>query len=272
MNRKVILISGDGGNVFNSKDVLTFASKLQQKDNVDLLVVGNGEQTVTINDIMQSLDTINQEQEVTIIIQSHGKFSDKFYFLLGDSSSISSKELFSMIKSKLGNKPIDIFTQACHGGGMLIDKEELAAGSTLVSLTSKDEVNIGINYTNMIEQFEQFSGDVTAYNLLEFYLLKFLKNRHKPFIAVSGQPTIFDLDSFLSNGKSKNIIFDSEHFVNLGEPPRYLEVSEKMRNLRSEYDIYAIDYGIAMDICLNDLKNKGLILENNKSLDSNRTR
>lgn len=259
MNRKVILISGNGGIVFDQKEVSTFANKLSQLENIDLIVVGNGEQDLTVNEIMQSLDTISPEQEVTIIIQSHGEMKNGFQFSLGDNSSISSKQLFQVIKNKLGDKPIDIFTQACYGGGMLLDKEELPIGSTLVSLTSQEEVNVGIDYENMIEHFETFNGEVTAYNLLEFYLVNFLKNRHKPFIAVSGQPIIYNLDSFLSSGEAKNIPFDSEHFSCLGEPPKYLEVSQKMQNLKREFAIYAVEYGLAMDICLNELKNKGLV-------------
>ena len=110
------------------------------------------------------------------------------------------------------------------------------------------------------------------YQPLIVLLVKFLKNRFKPFIAVSGKPGIFNLDDFLSSGKAKNIIFDDEHFKKLGKLSRYVDVSKKMMNLRSEWDIYAIDYGIALDICLNDLKNKGLILGNSSSLGYNRTR
>lgn len=272
MNRKVILISGNGGLAFGQKEVTTFVDKLTQLDNVDLEVVGNGEQNLTMDEISQSLDTVLPEQDVTIIIQSHGTMKSGFEFCISNDFSISSKELFQMIRLKLGNKPIDIFTDACHGGGMLLDKEELAEGSTLVSLTSLEEPNVGIDYQNMIENFETFSGEVTAYNLLEFYLVNFLKNRHKPFIAISGQPTIYNLDKFLSSGEARNINFDSEHFSSIGELPNYLNVFQKLQNLKSEWDIYAVDYGLAMSICLNELKNKGLVRNHNERLDNNKTR
>lgn len=272
MNRKVILISGNGGLAFGQKEVATFVDKLTQLDNVDLEVVGNGEQNLTIDEISQSLDTVLPEQDVTIIIQSHGTMKDGFEFCIGDDFSMSSKELFRLIKIKLENKPIDIFTNACHGGGMLLDKEELAEGSILVSLTSSEESNFEIDYPNMIEHFETFSGEVTAYNLLEFYLVNFLKNRYKPFITVSGQSTIYNLDKFLTSGEARNIIFDSEHFSSIGEPPNYLNVFKKMKKLKNEWDIYAVEYGLAMSICLNELKNKGLVKNHNEILNSNKIR
>lgn len=265
MNRKVILISDNGGTAFSQKEISTFADKLTQLDNIDLMVVGNGEQNLTMNEILQALETVLPEQDLTIIIQSHGCMENGFEFLLGDDFSLSSKQLFQIIKNKLGDKPVDIFTQACYGGGMLIDKEELSEGSTLVSLTSLEEPNVGIDYKNMIEHFEYFTGELTAYNLLEFYLTNFLKNRFKPFIAVSGQ-SIYDLNNFLSNGEIKNINFDSEHFSKLGKPQKYLEVFQKIQNLKSEYDIYAVEYGLAMAICLNELKNRGLL--NNQIIES----
>lgn len=272
MNRKVILISGNGGSAFGQKEVAIFVDKLTQLDNVDLEVVGNGEKNLTMDEISQSLDTVISEQDVTIIIQGHGRMRNGFEFCIGDDSSISSRQLFQMIKMKLGNKPIDIFTSACHGGGMLLDKEELAEGSTLVSLTSSEEPIVCIDYLNMIEHFETFSGEVTAYNLLEFYLVNFLKNRHKPFIAFSGQPTIYNLDKFLSSREARNINFDSEHFSSIGELPNYLNVFKKMQNLKREYDIDAVDYGLAMSICLNELKNKGLVRSHNEAINNNKSK
>lgn len=95
----------------------------------------------------------------------------------------------------------------------------------------------------MIKYFETFNGEVTAYNLLEFYLVNILKNRFKPSIAVAGQPMIYDLDKFLSSGEANNIHFDIEHFFSVGELPNYLTVFQKLKNLKSEYDIFAKDYG-----------------------------
>ena len=268
MNRKVILISGAGGTAFGKKEVSTFVNKLSQIEGIELTIVGNGEESIYIDDIIKSLDNIPQEQEVTIIIQSHGEMKGGFYFSLADDSTVSSKQLFQLIRNKLGEKSIDVFTQACHGGGMLLDKEELPEGSTLVSLTSIEEPNIGIAYGRMIDQFESLCGELTAYNILDFYLSNFLNSRSKPCIAISGQPTIYDLDAFLKTSQAKQIIFDNEHFSKLGETPRYLEVYKKMQNMKSEWDIFAVDYGLAMDICLNDLKNKGLVNNKNQTFDN----
>ncbi len=271
MNRKVLLIVGPGGDAYGEKEIVTFATKLAQL-NVDFQLVGNGKQDLKMNEIIQALNTVSPEQDVTIIIQSHGKKRNGFQFCLGDDFLISSKLLFQMFKMKLGNKPIDIFTPSCYGELMLYDKEELPEGSTLVSLTSSEEGINSSNYISMLENFETFGGEVTAYNLLEFYLVYFLKNRFTPFIAISGQSTIYNLDNFLSSENARGINFDSEHFYNLVEPPRYLTVFEKIQNLKSQYDIDAVDYGLAMAICLNELKNRGLVNSSNQAISNDKTR
>lgn len=263
MKRKVILISGVGGTAFNKIDVDTFASKLSLLDYVDLNVIGDGETEIKIDDIINSINSIDSDQEVTLIIQSHGNIENGFNFLLGDNFKISSNNLFQIIRTIIGDKPIDVFTQACHGGGMLLDKDVLPSGSTLVSLSSAESVNVGIDYKNMINNFDNFTEEPTSYNLLQFYLSNFLKNRFNPCIAVSGNEKIYNLNDYLKNGQAKNIVFDEGHFNWLGKNHQYIEVSKKLANLNSEYDIYANEYGLAMSICLNDLNNKGLLKEPN---------
>ena len=176
MNRSIILISGNGGKAFGQKEVSLFDKKITKLKGTDLTLIGNGNMSLSIHNVMNSLEKIKKEQEITIIMQSHGVIKEGFHFKLGNYSTVSSKKLFQEIRNILGNRPIDIFTPACHGGGMLLDKEELPVGSTLVSLTSKEEPNHGGDYKKMINNFHTFNGDITAYNLLEFYLLNYLKN------------------------------------------------------------------------------------------------
>jgi len=263
MKRKVILIFGNGGTAFDEKNAATFANKLQQKDNVDLSVVGNGERDINIHEIVDALYTVEKEQQVTIIIQSHSEeWIEGLRFSFGDDFCISSNKLFLIIKNVLGeNKPVDIFSPTCYGARMMHDKDVLPRGSVLASLTSYNMVNVGTSYNEMIKNFEQFTGEVTTYNLLEFYLLTSLINRIGCFIAVSGSKEIYDLNSFLSEGNARDITFDNNHFDSLGRPAKYLEVYNKIKNLLHEYQINLSEYGIAQDIILNNLKTKGLIPE-----------
>ena len=266
MKRKVILISGNGGTAFDEENVVTFANKLQQKDNVDLSVVGNGESDINIYELVNALYAVEKEQQVTIIIQSHSeKFGDGIHFSFDDNFSISSKKLFLIIKKILGeDKLVDIFSPTCYGACMLLDKDILPYGSTLASLTSYNMENVATSYEEMIKNFEQFTGEVTTYNLLDFYLLTSLTNRIGCYIAVSGLNKIYDLNSFLSDGTARDIAFDNDHFDSLGRPSKYLEVYNKIKNLLNEYQISLSEYGIAQDIILNNLKIKGLIPEANQ--------
>jgi len=50
--------------------------------------------------------------------------------------------------------------------------------------------------------------------------------------------------------------------------PNYLTVFQKLKN---EYDILAKDYGLAMSLCLNELKNRRLIEKRKERFNSNNT-
>ena len=143
-------------------------SKLNGRDDVEMISVGNGSIDITIGDIECALAKLDANEKITIIIQCHGVIKNgKFHFILGEDAKISSSELFEVISDKVGC-PVDIFTPACYGGGMMRDRGKLPAGSVLVSLTSDKEINNGGDYRDMVKQLDKFSDDFSAYKLLQF--------------------------------------------------------------------------------------------------------
>ena len=169
-----------------------------------------------------------------------------------------SKELFDLISLKIPNKAIDLFTPACHGGGMLSDRDILPLGSTLVALTDKNEANHGGDFKNLSEYLGGFNTDLSAYNLLQLFLSKCLKNRYHPYIGISGSRE-YSLDDLLKSYLSTPLDFDFSHLESIGSPKEYKEIFDKIVTSKSEWSIYAAEYGIALSIILNDLKNKGYL-------------
>ena len=263
MKRKVLLIIGKsdllipGEYSFKTERVI---SELQKREDIELVIVGQYDSNeFDYNHLRSEISNLNSEQPLTIIVLSHGAYSNTkgFEFILDDESRMASKDLFSLISEKVQETPVDVFTMACHGGGMLFDKDLLPFGSTLVGLTDANEVNNSTDFDKMWEQFEKFNkNEITAYNLLQFYLSRCLKNRFHPHIGIAGNGD-FSLDDLLRSQLSKPLDFDSNHFDMLGRPDSYKAIFDKITSSKSEWSICAVEYGIALSIILNDLRNKG---------------
>lgn len=263
MKRKVLLIIGKsdllipGEYSFKTEKVI---SELQKREDIELVIVGHYDANeFDYSQLRSEISNLNSQQPLTVIVVSHGAYNNGFEFILDDKSRMPSTSLFELIGEKVQETPVDVFTTACHGGGMLFDKDLLPVGSTLVGLTDAKEVNNGADFDKMWEQFEDFNkNEITAYNLLQFYLSRCLKNRFHPHIGITGNGD-FSLDDLLRANLSKPLDFDSNHFDMLGRPDSYKAIFDKIISGKSEWSIYAIEYGIALSIILNDLKNKGCL-------------
>lgn len=262
MKRKVLLIVGKsdltipGRYSFKTEKII---SGLQKREDIDLVIVGQyNSNEFDYNKLQSEISNLNPEQALTVIVVSHGEYSDikGFEFILDDKFRLSSKNLFTLIGERIQEVPVDIFTPACHGGGILFDKELLPAGSTLVALTDAKEANNGLDFEKMQEHFEGLNNEITAYNLLQFYLSRCLKNRFHPHIGITGNGD-FSLDDLLRTHLSKPLDFDYNHFNMLSCPNKYKIIFDKIVSGKSEWSIYAVEYGIALSIILNELKNSG---------------
>ncbi len=263
MKRKVLLIIGKsdllipGEYSFKTEKVI---SELQKREDIELVIVGRYDANeFDYSQLRSEISNLNSQQPLTVIVVSHGAYNNGFEFILDDKSRMSSTSLFELIGEIVQETPVDVFTTACHGGGMLFDKDLLPVGSTLVGLTDAEEVNNGADFDRMWEQFEEFNkNEITAYNLLQFYLSRCLKNRFHPHIGIAGNGD-FSLNNLLRAHLAKPLDFDSNHFDMLGRPDSYKVIFDKIISGKSEWSIYANEYGIALSIILNDLKNKGCL-------------
>lgn len=262
MNRKILLIIGKSDTTFPGKYAFKSESMietLKERDDIDLEVVGDYKADKFDKDeLYKAISSLDPNQLLTIIVLSHGGMSgDSFNFIMDSDTKLSSKELFTLIKSQMQDSPVDIFTQACHGGGMIKDKDILPSNSTVVSLTTLNMENNGIDFDKFPNALKDFSEDLTAYNLLQIYISKCLKNRFDPQIGYSGGYD-YSLDNLLKLSMSNSIKFDKKHFEYLGCPDNYEEVYEKIVSNSSDWSINASEYGIALSIVLNDFNNKRL--------------
>lgn len=267
MNRKVLIIIGkrDGIDLprFNlNKEIEDADTKMietiKNRGDVDLTVVGWYDKEFDMSSLNSAITELDPIQPLTIIHMGHGTMEDKeFKFLLDDRTRVSAREIFGKISERMGDTPVDIISEACHGGAMLFDKDILPKGSTVVSLTDAFTINHGGAFERMQNAFDQFRGELTAYNILQFYLAGFLTSKYHPQIGISGGNS-YSLDSELSK-RGSHIEFDEKHFESLGSPEKYKEVFRKIKTLGN--NVFAVDYGAALSIVLNDLKNGGNLSE-----------
>lgn len=261
MKRKVLLIIGKsdllipGDYSFKTEKLI---EELTKREDIELVIVGDYKaEHFDYETLNKALYDLNEEQPLTIILDAHGTMKKGYFeFILDLDSKLSSNVLFNLLSQRMNNRAIDIFTPACHGGGMIRDRDLLPAGSTLIALTDVNEVNNGSDFDKISEHLEGFNEDLSSYNLLQLFLSKCLKNRFHPHIGISGGND-YSLDDMLKSYISKPLYFDSSHFESLGLQKEYKEVFDKIVSSKSEWSIYAAEYGLALSIVLNDLKNKG---------------
>ena len=263
IKRKILLIIGKSDLTFQGE--YSFKTEkliegLQKREDIELVIVGDYKaENFDYEGLNNAISQLNEEQPLTIIMDTHGSMKNgHFEFIMDSNSSLSSQKLFSLVSLKIPNKSIDLFTPACHGGGMLSDKDILPLGSTLVALTDKNEVNHGGDFDKLSEYLGGFNADLSAYNLLQLFLSKCLKNRYHPHIGISGSRE-YSLDDLLKSYISMPLYFDFSHLEFIGSPKEYKEIFDKIVTGKSEWSIYAAEYGIALSIILNDLKNKGCL-------------
>lgn len=261
MKRKVLLVVGKsdliipGEYSFKTEKII---EKLQKRTDIELVIVGDYKQEhFDYESLNRAILELDEEQPLTIIMNTHGSMKNGYFeFIMDNYSRLSSKNIFTLISQKITNIPIDILTPACHGGGMLSDRDILPLDSTLVSLTDKNEVNNSCDFDKLSEYLDDFNDDLSVYNLLQLFLSKCLKNRFHPHIGISGSSE-YSLDDLLKSSISMPLDFDFSHLESIGSPKEYKEIFDKIVTSKSEWSINAVEYGIALSIILNDLKNKG---------------
>jgi hypothetical protein len=263
--RKIILLSGAGGTAFDGKTVEKYSANLSAVNGGNVFAIGDGINGIGENEIEQfqnELASTKPGQAVTIIIQSHGAMKDgQFSFCLGaNDKRVTSKKLFDLINTATNGKPVDIFTEACHGGGAMRDIGALPKGSQFACLVDEKNPNVGINYHTMIDNLHKIDGELSAFNLLQFFTSNFLENRIAPAIGISGGK-VCEPDGYLLGvsgvdnktaavNKSRGLEFDEIHMAK-SPHESYTKIFNKIKNGEL---VYAKEYGTALSIILNSVK------------------
>lgn len=260
MKRKVLLVIGKSDLLLKGEysfKTEKLEESLRKRDDIELVVVGDYKSDNFDYDALnRAISELKEEQPITIIMNTHGTINKgNFEFIMDSNSDMSSKTLFNLVSERIPNTPVDLFTPACHGGGIIDDKDLLPRGSTLVALTDANTVNNGGDFSKMPKFIDSFNFDLSAYNLLQLFLSKSLKNRFHPHIGISGGNS-YSLDDLLKTAISNPLDFDFSHSSLFGSENEYRKIFDKIVNSSSEWFIYAAEYGIALSIILNDLKNK----------------
>lgn len=261
--RQVLVISGkDNFHPLSNQpamDAPALLNKLSKQDNIKFVSVGDGSHDIALEDIENVLSQMDKDSPLTIIMQCHGtNKGGQFNFVLGKNNKVSSKDLFTLITHRFGES-VDLFTPACYGGAMLNDTNLLPQGSVAISLTGEGMVNSASDYQKMVSELDKFNQDFSAYNLLQFFMLNYLRNRFEPQIAISGGKTINlnqELVDFCTSQSRPNIEPDATLLQKINDPAKYTSIISKLAIVKNDWQIYASEYGTALGIMLNEIEKK----------------
>ena len=244
-----IINAEEANRIVNTSKILK--ENLSKCKNVQVFMVGDGKSDLTLEQIGQVLEKLDKSQPLTIIYNGHGKVGGTgFEFITGENQTIKVQDMFNLIKSKRGSNPVDFFSTACCGGAMHDVRNLLPDKSVLVSLTDAKKENNAGDFMDFARNFPtETKVELTASNLLNLYLQTSLVNRFSPCISKSGGMT-YNLDLMLQYfiGRRQQVA-DLQDKVTEGVLlPSTLEVVPKLNNAKSQWDIYAKDYGKALSV------------------------
>ncbi len=221
----------------------------------NVAIVGDGRSRLSLEQIGQALDNLDNATPLTIIYCGHGKVGvDGFEFITGENYTIKVLDMFNLINQKRNNHPVDFFSVACHGGAMHTARDVLPRNSVLVSLTDEKTVNSFSDFMRFAENFPtDKSVDLTATNILSLFMQTSLTNRFPPCISRSsgGMYNLNELYvAFIRSGQKIGNLQDK---VSKGILlPSTLELIPKLNSAKQEYDIYAKEYGKALALVFED--------------------
>jgi len=119
--------------------------KKYASENMDVKLIGNGELSLTQQELDQFFEVLSDTSEpLTVILNAHGtphlsptSSYDRHLMTLKEGAPIASLDFFKKIAAVRQDKPIDIFSCSCFGGLMQpFVKHILPTGSVYVSLNS----------------------------------------------------------------------------------------------------------------------------------------
>ena len=120
------------------------------------------------------------------------------------------------------------------------------------AFSQNDMTTSGFDVIRFSNSLKNFSKDFSGYGFMLRYLIGGLKNRIPPEFGISGEEGTIKLDRLLDSYLGKKIDRDTTKIclgdsINPEEIDRFIDLIE---NDDSEWDIHAVDYGIALAACL----------------------
>ncbi|HEU5380278.1 MAG TPA: hypothetical protein VFV38_33050 [Ktedonobacteraceae bacterium] len=250
-----VILACPGGYAYNSENVNDMAQAMRSAG-AEVTVLGDGEHPIQKENIEQTISSVSHKtnEPVTLLVMGHGDIKEGNHAIDigGGSKWLTSKELFGMVAKYFDNTPTDVFMTSCHGGAAIPEVDRLPSGSTLVALSPGSETVSGSDVDRIAEHIE--NGQITASSLATTYLSKALKNRIAPTMAVSGEGVYDYVHKFTEHlGKpftSHERQRTHQKLDSVMGRERVDQVLDKLSSAKSEWDIYAVDFGPALAVSL----------------------
>lgn len=254
----VIVAAGPGGLAFDHTSIDKLMRTVKKSEGVTVkssIAVGNGEKGISLDLIIEAVKQAkHKSRPISLFIRCHGRTErGELELRLNQLEWSSSRELFRRLKRTLGDHyPLSVFMTACHGGAAgIAAMDELPKGSVFVALGRRTDYVMGFD-------LDRFAGSIdllpwnSSEKLLYHYLTKSLKNRITPVVACATKGFL-DLGHLLVSqvGRSFSDKQQSQAHQKIDEliGKDYVDIlMSKIQNARSEYDIYAVDYGPALAV------------------------
>lgn len=120
------------------------------------------------------------------------------------------------------------------------------------ALSQGNQTTAGSDVGNFINSLKDSKSDLSTFSLMQQYLIAGLKNRIPPEMGISGVEGTIQFDELLRQNLNKPI--DSDKVCKLlGGSMSETEIKElitKMEEAKNEWNIYAVEYGKTIAICM----------------------
>lgn len=205
------------------------------------------------------MTNLEPSEKTTYLINS---ISDGYNFIFNDALKFSFGKLFDLIGHF--KKPVDIVigpnkSKSCF----LVDKKLLPEGSCVVSLIDSPK-SINFDWYNTIKEVGDIKGDLTATNILDYYLINHIKNKTYPVLGLKTKFYIIH-DVAIKNFNPTDSV-DSSVLEKLNEKQKqaYINVFNKMQEKKQ---INFDEYGMACSVLLNDFLKKEKLLNKKQDVE-----
>lgn len=254
---EVIVAAGPGGYAWNRKLIEKMGASLQQDKTItSFTVLGDGEQNLPIDSVIDAIKTAKAKKlAISLFVQTHGEVVGQKHQLNFGSKSISSRVLFREIRRELGDEyPLFIFMTACYGGAAgEVAAKELPKGAIFVALSRGNSVVGGLDVEKFVNQMSSNPSWYNSEKMLYSYLA-ILQNRYVPSITYAPNRPL-DLQQVLQSqlGKSLSELQTTEVCHSLSDWISVSEVSrliEKIKRSSSTDDFSAVEWGKALAVSL----------------------